>query len=73
MNNLTLKAKLLGLLAVALVALLIVGTVGWIGLASTAASVNEIGKVRLPSVLGLEIINEGQTAIASANRRVAFF
>jgi methyl-accepting chemotaxis protein len=73
MNNLTLKAKLFGLLGVSLLALLIVGAIGWIGLVNTAASVNEIGKVRLPSVLGLEIINEGQTALRSNIRRVAQF
>jgi methyl-accepting chemotaxis protein len=73
MNNLTLKAKLFGLLAVALVALLMVGAIGWLGLQNTAATVNEIGQVRLPSVLGLGIMNEGQTAIRSTNRRVAFF
>ncbi|HZW26068.1 MAG TPA: MCP four helix bundle domain-containing protein, partial [Gallionella sp.] len=73
MNNLTLKAKLFGLLGVSLLALLIVGAIGWIGLVNTAASVNEIGKVRLPSVLGLEIVNEGQTALRSNIRRVAQF
>ncbi|MFA6014643.1 MAG: methyl-accepting chemotaxis protein [Gallionellaceae bacterium] len=71
MNNLTLKAKLFGLLGVALLALLIVGAIGWIGLVNTAASVNEIGKVRLPSILGLEIVNEGQTALRSNIRKVA--
>jgi len=71
MNNLTLKAKLFGLLGVSLLALLIVGAIGWIGLVNTAASVNEIGKVRLPSVLGLEIVNEGQTALRSNIRKVA--
>jgi methyl-accepting chemotaxis protein len=73
MKIMTLKAKLFGLLAVALTALLAVGAVGWIGVTNTAESVLEIGKVRLPSVLGLEMINEGQTAISASNRRVAFF
>jgi methyl-accepting chemotaxis protein len=73
MNNLTLKAKLFMLVGVALVALAIVGAVGWMGLTNTAASVYEIGKVRMPSVLGLEIINEGQTAVRSNNRYVSTF
>ena len=71
MNNLTLKAKLFGLLAVALLALLVVGAIGWIGLVNTAASVNEIGKVRLPSIVGLGIMNEGQTAVRSNIRKAA--
>ncbi len=73
MNKLTLKAKLIGLLTAALLALLIVGAVGWIGLVNTAASVEAIGRNNLPSVLGLEIINEGQTAIANSDRKVAFW
>ncbi len=73
MNNLSLKAKLISLLAVALLALALVGSVGWSGLINTASSLSEVGKVRLPSVLGLEMINEAQTAISAANRLVAFY
>ena len=73
MKNLSLKAKLFGLVAIALLALVFVGAIGWMGLTNTAASVTEIGKVRLPSVLGLEMLHEGQTAVRSNNRFVAFF
>jgi methyl-accepting chemotaxis protein len=73
MNNMTLKAKLFGLISVALLGLFIVGAAGWVGLSSTAESVNEIGKVRLPSILSLKIIDEGQASIRSLNRRIAFF
>ncbi len=73
MNQLSLKAKLISLIAIALLALLIVGAAGWTGMANTANALVEVGKVRLPSVLGLEIMNEAQTAIASANRLVAFY
>ena len=48
MNNLSLKAKLISLLAVALLALALVGSVGWSGLINTASSLSEVGKVRLP-------------------------
>ena len=71
MNNWTLKAKLIGLLTVSLAALVLVGTVGWMGLANTAESLAEIGKNRMPSVLGLEIINEAQTAARANNRLVS--
>jgi len=73
MNNLTLRAKLFILIAIALVALIAVGSAGWNGIGRLNESMDEIGQVRLPSVLGLEIINEGQTAIRSEYRRVAFF
>ncbi len=71
MNNWTLRAKLMSLLSVSLVALVLVGSVGWIGLENTADSLREVGKNRMPSVLGLEIINEGQTAARSNNRKTA--
>ncbi len=73
MNNLTLKAKLFTLLGVAVLALLMVGGIGWKGIKDIAANMNEVGEVRMPSVLGLEIVNEAQTAIRSANRYAAFF
>jgi methyl-accepting chemotaxis protein len=72
-KNISLKVKLFTLLGVALLALLMVGAIGWMGLSNTGAAVNEIGLNRLPSVVGLEIVNEGQTAIRSENRHVAFF
>ncbi len=71
MNNWTLKAKLMGLLAVSVAALVLVGAVGWTGLENTADALREVGKNRMPSVLGLEIINEAQTAVRSSARRIA--
>ena len=71
MSKWTLKAKLIGLLSVSLLALALVGAVGWIGLGKTADSLIEVGKVRMPSVLGLEILNEAQTAARSNNRLAA--
>ena len=61
----------MGLLILSLVALILVGAVGWTGLENTAASLAEIGKNRMPSVLGLEIINEAKTAARSNNRKAA--
>ncbi|MEI7456451.1 MAG: methyl-accepting chemotaxis protein [Nitrosomonadales bacterium] len=73
MNNLTLKAKLIGLMTVAILALLVVGGIGWTGMANISSAMDEIGKNRLPSIVGLESMNEGQTAVRSANRSAAFF
>ncbi|MDO8369721.1 MAG: methyl-accepting chemotaxis protein [Candidatus Nitrotoga sp.] len=73
MNNMTVKIKLILLLAVAIAALMATGMAGWLGISNVTSSMKEIGEVRLPSILGLEMVNEGQTAIRSENRRVAFF
>ena len=58
MNNLTLKAKLFSLLTAALLAVLMVGAIGWNGLMHVSEMTDEIGKVRMPSVLGLEKENK---------------
>ena len=73
MTNMTVKAKLILLLAVAIAALFPTGMEGWLGILNVTSSIKEIGEVRLPSILGLDMVNEGQTAIRSENRRVAFF
>lgn len=66
--SISIKTKLILLIIIALAALLGTGLAGWVGIRSTSASIHEIGEVRLPSVEGLLIISEGQTAVRSANR-----
>lgn len=73
MNNLSVKAKLTLLLAGSMLALLSCGLAGWSGISNTSHSMIEIGEVRLPSVLGLEIMKESRSGIQSENRRIAFF
>jgi methyl-accepting chemotaxis protein len=73
MKNMTVKAKLILLLAVAITALLAGGLTGWLGISNTTAAVKEIGGNRMPSILGLEIMNEAQTALKAANQKVAFY
>lgn len=73
MNNMTVKTKLVLLIIVSIIALIATGMAGWLGISRVTSSVEEIGVVRLPSVLGLEMIKEGQTAVRSENRKVAFF
>lgn len=72
MNNMTVKMKLILLVAIAIAALMATGMAGWLGISNVTSSMKEIGEVRLPSILGLEIVKEGQTDIRSENRRVAF-
>lgn len=68
--KLTVKAKLAMLLVVAILALVVVAAIGFVGLKNDALMLNEVGRVRLPSVLGLEIMNEGQTDIRSKDRQI---
>ena len=68
MRNLKLRTKMLaGFLCVAVITI-IVGFLGLYGISTVTEEANEIGKVRLPSVMGLQIINEGQTAVGRVER-----
>ncbi len=69
--SLGLAKKLAVLVLAGLVALAVVAVEGIIGLRSSGEMIEEIAKNRMPSVLGLEIVNEGQTAIRAENRLVA--
>jgi methyl-accepting chemotaxis protein len=64
-KNLLIKWKLATLVAIMMVALVVVGASGYKGIAKVGASVNEIGVVRLPSIQGLLVMSEGQTAVAA--------
>ena len=72
-KNLLIKWKLATLVAVMMAALLVVGISGYAGIATVGAAVNEIGVVRLPSIQGLMMINEGQTAVAAATLTAAIY
>ncbi len=65
-KNLLIKWKLATLVAIMMVALLVVGAAGYRGIAKVGGAVNEIGVVRLPSIQGLLVMSEGQTAVAAA-------
>jgi methyl-accepting chemotaxis protein len=71
--SLSVRVKLTLLIVIALTALVATGLAGWTGIRGTTAAMKEIGEVRLPSILGLGIVNEAQTAIRSANRLAAFY
>ncbi len=68
--NMSVKAKISTLLAVAILALLLVVALAFSGLKTASEMLDEIGNTRMPSVQALEEINEGQTAIRSAVRAV---
>ncbi|QYG07261.1 methyl-accepting chemotaxis protein [Janthinobacterium sp. PAMC25594] len=72
-KNLLIKWKLATLVAVMMAALLVVGICGYTGIATVGNAVNEIGVVRLPSIQGLMMMNEGQTAVAAATLTAAIY
>jgi len=66
----TLRNKIFVLIGMALTAILIVGGLGINSSLRLAAGIDEIGVVRLPSVLGLEMMSEGRSALQAANLSV---
>jgi methyl-accepting chemotaxis protein len=65
-KNLLIKWKLATLVVIMMVALVVVGAAGYRGIAKVGGAVNEIGVVRLPSIQGLLVMSEGQTAVSAA-------
>ncbi|PHM18558.1 MAG: hypothetical protein CJD30_01170 [Sulfuricurvum sp. PD_MW2] len=63
LNNMAVKTKLMLLTIITLASLLAVSLSGNYGINACGDALIEVSETRLPSVLGLEIINEGQTAI----------
>jgi methyl-accepting chemotaxis protein len=73
MKNMTIKLKLILLVSLVSMALVVVGLVGNNGINNMAGIAMEVADVRLPSIVGLEIVNEGKTAIRSTNREAPFY
>ncbi|SFG80450.1 methyl-accepting chemotaxis sensory transducer with TarH sensor [Duganella sp. CF458] len=72
-KNLLIKWKLAVLVAVMMLALAVLGIAGYGGIAKVGESVNEIGVVRLPSIHGLLVLSEGQTAVDKATLSTAIY
>jgi methyl-accepting chemotaxis protein len=66
--KLTVRTKILTLIAVAVLALLVVVVIAFQGLKKEGEMLAEIGRNRMPSVQALMTINEGKTGIRSSNR-----
>ncbi|MEY4593058.1 MAG: hypothetical protein RIR18_1953 [Pseudomonadota bacterium] len=66
----SLTKKLMSLVAVALIALVVVALAGVWGLNKGQNSLADVAKVRMSSVVNLEKISEGATAIRSENRMI---
>ncbi|PHV06722.1 methyl-accepting chemotaxis protein [Janthinobacterium sp. BJB412] len=70
LNNLTVKSKIIGLIAVAVLALALVVLIAFLGMRKQADMLDEVGRNRMPSVQSLQTMNEAKTALRSANRAV---
>ncbi|MFL6697119.1 MAG: Tar ligand binding domain-containing protein, partial [Vitreoscilla sp.] len=69
-SKVSLRAKLIALLAVSVLSLGINIVIAVQGMKQDAVMLAEVGANRLPSVVSLQVINEGQTAIRSAMRAI---
>ena len=67
-KSMKMRTMLLAGFGMVSIILLVVGMAGIIGIGRLGDDVTEIGNVRMPSVLGLGIMNEGQTAVQRAER-----
>jgi methyl-accepting chemotaxis protein len=70
-SKLTVKAKIILLLLVGISALALLMFIAFTGLKKDGEMLAELGRNRMPSVLSLQIVNEGQTAIRSASRAIS--
>jgi methyl-accepting chemotaxis protein len=68
MKNIKLDIKLIGGFLMMAVLIAVGGFVGWYGIYLISNDVKEVGEVRLPSILGLEIVKEAQIAVSKAER-----
>jgi len=68
LRGVSLRFKVIGgFLGVAFITL-VVGFIGWRGMSQTDFALKEVAVVRLPGILGLEIMSDAQTAISLAER-----
>ena len=69
----TIKARLISLICFAVFAVCGVGSVGLWAASEQGSALHEAVDVRLPSVLGLEIINEAHTDVARRSLQTAIW
>ena len=70
LSTLTVRTKILALLAVAILALVVVVFIAFSGMKAQGAMLDELGKNRMPSIRALMVINEAQTALRSSSRYI---
>ncbi|MEO5358728.1 MAG: methyl-accepting chemotaxis protein [Nitrospirae bacterium YQR-1] len=68
LDNTKICTKLIGTFSLLAIITAVVGWIGFIGMNGIMKTADEVGEVRLPSIYALEIMNEAQTAVKSAER-----
>lgn len=68
MKSMKLSVKLIGGFLIVAFITLTVGLLGWRGMSQTDEALVEVASTRLPSVLGLEMMNTAQNAVQRAER-----
>jgi methyl-accepting chemotaxis protein len=72
-KDISVKWRMMVLAFVVLVSLAAVGLIGFKGISEVGAAMDEVGAVRLPSVKGLLVMSEGQTAVKAASLAAAIY
>ena len=72
MKNMKLSTKLIGGFVIVAVIASIIGGVGFWSMNAAKTAQDEAASVFLPSIHGLEIMNEAQTAILQAERTLCY-
>ena len=70
LDNLKIGTKVLNGYLLATVVAVLIGYIGYDGLGAMNKNFDEVAIVRLPSIVGLEIMNEAQTAVQRAERSI---
>ena len=68
MKNMKLDVKLIGGFLMMAILIMVGGFVGWYGISQVSSKLAEVGEVRLPSIIGLEMMKESQIDISKAER-----
>jgi methyl-accepting chemotaxis protein len=69
----SIRWQMLTLVGVALIALAAVGFIGFKGIGQVGTAMRDVGEVNLPSIQGLLIVSEGQTAVKAAALSAALY
>ncbi|NMM29382.1 MAG: HAMP domain-containing protein [Glaciimonas sp.] len=73
LKNLSIKWKLAMLVAIMLMAIAAIVFSGYAGIREVSRAMQEVGKVRMPSIHGLLVVSEGQTAVKAASLEAAIY
>src|SRR5215510_5325731 len=73
LKNISIKWQMLTLVGVAILALGVVGFIGYRGIGQVGEAIQDVGGTDLPSIQGLLIVSEGQTALKAADLEASIY